>query len=198
MDIKDVKELISLGREAVRSILEEKDFSVPEEIRKKFSEKRGVFVSLKTFPENELRGCIGVPLPLYPLWYGVVYSSIQSAFKDPRFPPLRRDELDSVRWELTLLTPPEELTISREKLPSVVKVGEDGLIIEYGGRSGLLLPQVPIEHGWSAEEFLDYTCLKAGLPPGCWKSEGVKIYKFKGEVFEEEEPMGKIKRKISL
>ncbi len=198
MDVKDVRELISLGRKAVESILNEEEFRVPEEIKNKYSQKVGVFTSLKKHPSGELRGCIGVPLPLYPLWYGVVYSSVQSAFGDPRFPPVGKEELDSLRWELSLLSPPEELKEERSELPKKIEVGRDGLIVEYRERSGLLLPQVPLEHGWDAETFLDYTCLKAGLPPGCWRDPSVKVYRFRGEVYEEVEPRGEVRRKISL
>jgi len=193
MDVKEAKELIRLGREAVEKAFKGEKPEVPPEVREKYGQRMGVFTSIKRYPTNELRGCIGVPLPVYPLWYGVIYSSLQSAFQDPRFEPLRPEELDEVVWELSLLTPPEEVK-EKERLPEVIKVGRDGLVVERGPYKGLLLPQVPVEQGWNAEQFLDYTCLKAGLPPGCWRDPETKVYRFSGEVFKELEPYGQVVR----
>ncbi len=188
----NVKELIDLGRSAVWKAFENENLIVPEFIKKKYSEKRGVFTTLRTYPEHELRGCIGIPYPVYPLWYAVVYSSLQSAFKDPRFKPLKKEEFEKVIWEITLLSKPQEIKTERERIPEEINIGKDGLIVEWKEYKGLLLPQVPLEYGWSAEEFLDYTCVKAGLPKGCWKNKDVKIYKFSGEVYAEKEPFGEV------
>ena len=86
-----------------------------------------------------------------------------------------------------------EVTNPKEYL-SKIKVGEDGLIVERGYYKGLLLPQVPVEWGWCEEEFLCQCCIKAGLPPDTWLTKDVKIYKFKAIIFEEETPMGEVKR----
>ena len=188
----DIKELIDLGRTAVRKALENKDLTVPEFIKQKYSKKKGVFTTLRTYPENKLRGCMGIFLPVYPLWYAVVYTSILSAFKDPRFGPLKRDEFEKVIWEITLLSEPKEIKTERERIHEEIEIGKDGLIVEWKEHKGLLLPQVPLEYGWSAKEFLDYTCIKAGLPKGCWKNKDVKVYKFKGEVYAEKEPFGQV------
>jgi hypothetical protein len=56
-----------------------------------------------------------------------------------------------------------------------------------GRRRGLLLPQVATDQGWDRETFLDHTCLKAGLPPGSWRREGVVLQGFTAEVFGEDE-----------
>jgi len=186
-------ELVKIARKAVEYALEGKKYEPDEEIKKKFSEKRGVFVTIKTYPEKELRGCIGFPYPIYPLWKGTVEAALLAAFEDPRFEPLKKEEINKVIFEVTVLTPPEEIKYSdpSELLEKIV-IGRDGLIIEYGPYSGLLLPQVPVEEGWTVAEYLSYLCLKAGLPPNAWTWEGVRIYRFEGRIFEEKEPNGEI------
>ena len=170
---------------------------VPEiEFPKKFEEKGGVFTTISTYPDRNLRGCIGFPEPIFPLKKALVESALAAAFQDPRFPPLTRDELNSVVFEVSLLTPPEEIRVkSRKELLNRVVIGRHGLIAERGFYRGLLLPQVPVEWNWDVEEFLSQTCWKAGLPPDCWLDESTKIYAFSAEIFEEEEPRGRIRRK---
>ncbi len=192
LSLEEVKKLVEIGRGSVLSVLKGEEFEVPEDVKERFFEKRGVFVTLLTFPKKELRGCVGIPYPLYPLWRGVVEASIGAAFRDPRFEPLRPEELSSVLWEISLLTEPVE--IKKERISEEVKVGRDGLIVEKGKIRGLLLPQVPLKFGWDLEEFLRHTCMKAGLGPDCWREEGVKIYRFEAEVFEEVEPWGEVRR----
>ena len=73
-----------------------------------------------------------------------------------------------------------------------IKVGEHGLLIECCGRRGLLLPKVASESGWSAEEFLKAVCVKAELPPNCWRDKKTKIYTFGAEVYREVSPWGEV------
>lgn len=160
---------------------------------KKFERKSGVFTTISTFPENELRGCIGFPEPIMPLKDALIKSAIYAATEDPRFSPLQKEELDNVVFEVSLLTVPE---IMKEKKPENVEIGRDGLIVEYGFYSGLLLPQVATEYNMDQETFLDHTCLKAGLSPGCWKNSNVKVYKFQAEIFKEERPNGNVSRVV--
>ncbi len=193
LSLKEGEELVKTARKVVELALEGKEFQPSEEFKKKYSEKRGVFVTIKTFPEKELRGCIGYPYPIFPLWKALIDSAKAAAFEDPRFPPLRKDEINKVIFEVTVLTPPQEIKYKDpSELLEKIKIGKDGLIIQYGPYSGLLLPQVPVEEGWDVVEFLSYTCLKAGLPPDCWTWKGIKIYKFQGQIFEEVEPKGKV------
>ncbi len=186
------KELITLGRLATLSVLRKSCLDVPIKFKEEFSVKKGVFVTLLTFPKNELRGCVGIPYPVYPLWEAVIHSSVKAAFKDSRFPPLSDKEIDKVIWELSVLTEPKEL--DKRTLPGSVRVGVDGLIVERGSAKGLLLPQVPLRYGWSAEEFLKFTCRKAGLKDDCWRDEATKVYSFQSDIFEEVEPWGKVKK----
>ena len=160
-----------------------------------FEEKHGAFVTISTYPDKMLRGCIGIPEPIMPLKDALKEAAI-SACHDPRFPSLRSDELDKIVIEVSILTTPELIEIKNPKeYPQNVEIGKDGLIVEKGFYRGLLLPQVATEYGWDSIEFLNETCIKAGLPPDCWFEKDVKIYKFQAEIFEEEEPRGRIRKK---
>jgi len=163
-----------------------------------FMEKRGAFVTIHTYPERALRGCIGYPEPVFSLAKALVKAA-QGACHDPRFPYLRASELDKVILEVSILTPPEEIKVADRKiLPSKVEVGRDGLIMELGHYRGLLLPQVATEWDWDSETFLAQTCVKAGLTPDCWLDKKAKVFKFQAEVFMEDEPMGRISRKALM
>ena len=104
----------------------------------------------------------------------------KSALEDPRFPPVEPYELDKIEIEISVLSP-----LTRVKSVDEIKVGENGIMIKRGWRRGLLLPQVAIEHNLTREEFLEHTCLKAGLPPDCWKDKETEIYIFTAFVFKE-------------
>jgi len=160
-----------------------------------FREKRGIFVTLNTYPDGELRGCIGYPEPVFSMGSALIKAA-QGACHDPRFPPLRREELDSILMEVTILTLPQELEGDRKDLPKTIQVGRDGLIAEKGPFRGLLLPQVPVEWEWDEETFLCHTCMKAGLTPDSWLDPRTKVFSFQGEIFSEEEPGGKVSRKV--
>jgi len=157
-----------------------------------FKKKLGVFVTLHNHPSHTLRGCIGIPLPIMTL-ENAIKEAGRSVTHDPRFLPLRKDELDKIIVEITILTEPKVIDIDnpREYLKKI-KIGRDGLIISHLGRSGLLLPQVPVEQGWGEEEYLTNICLKAGLPPDAWFDKESKISSFTGQIFSELDPCGKI------
>ena len=162
-----------------------------KKFREDFSFKSGVFVTLNN-PQG-LRGCIGYPLPDKELFNALEDASIAAATEDPRFPPVKFEELDSITFEVTVLTPPTKIEVTEsEEYFSKIKVGQDGLIVKYGFNSGLLLPQVPIEYGWNEKEFLEHTCEKAGLPRDYWKKSEVEIQKFEGIVFKEKDPNGEV------
>ena len=165
--------------------------SLPKNFQEKFSFKSGVFVTLNN--PLGLRGCIGYPMPDKKLFNALEEASIASATEDPRFPSVQFEELDSITFEVTVLTPPKKIEVNEpSEYPSKIKVGQDGLIVKFGYNSGLLLPQVPVEYGWNEKEFLEYTCEKAGLPKEYWKKKEIEIKKFQGIVFKETEPLGEI------
>ncbi|MEM4272580.1 MAG: TIGR00296 family protein [Candidatus Bilamarchaeaceae archaeon] len=180
------EELIRAAREAIEYYFQHND--APQVLKgvdlDRYSEPRGVFVTLKK--RGELRGCIGFPLPMFPLGKAVVKSALAAAFEDFRFSPLSREELKDLEIEISVLTVPERISVKKpEEYLKKIKIGRDGLIIEYGPYSGLLLPQVPVEQKWKAEEYLDHLCMKAGMPPGTWKQPGVVLKSFQAEIFEE-------------
>ena len=158
-----------------------------------FKEDRGVFVTLRK--KEGLRGCIGYPLPISPLFSAIIDSAINAATRDPRFMPVESVELEEITVEVTVLTPPEVIEVEPEDLPENVEVGRHGLIVKRGPNQGLLLPQVPIEHGMDVEDFLSHTCMKAGLSPVAWLEEGTEVSRFEGQIFEEVEPYGDIVEK---
>lgn len=187
--------LVRLARMSIVSFFTNKEILEIKPPYPKLEEKSGAFVTLNTYPEGELRGCIGFPEPIYPLYKAVVRAALAAAFEDPRFPPLSEDEIDRVTIEVSVLTPPERIDTMvsrREELPELIVVGKHGLIVRRNRFSGLLLPQVAVEYSWSPEEFLDQTCIKAWMRPGCWLSEGTEVYRFSALIFTEESPNGKV------
>jgi len=199
LNLEEGEFLVRLARKAVKEHLEtRKQIKVPEDTSQKLSQPCGVFVTINSIKsrEKKLRGCIGYPYPTTPLTQAVIESAINSATQDPRFYPISLDELESVVFEVSVLTPPEIIKVEKpSQYPSKIKVGEDGLIVEKNVFKGLLLPQVPIEWKWDNEQFLCQCCIKAGLPPDCWLLKDTKIYKFQAIIFEEEKPKGEVKHK---
>jgi len=140
----------------------------------------GAFVTLTI--DGELRGCIGHVAGVQPLWRSVRDNALAAAFRDPRFPEVSVAELAKIEIEISALTPLEIVDDA-----TTIEVGTHGLLIEHGTARGLLLPQVAERYGWDRDTFLDNTCRKAGLKPGCWKSHDARIYSFTVESFSEKE-----------
>lgn len=196
LTIDEGKFLVRLARRTIEHYLRTGKKLPQPKVPEKLRERRGVFVTLEK--RGELRGCIGYPLPVLALVEAVIDSAISSAVSDPRFPPLELEELPDTTIEVSVLTLPEEIKVSDPRdYPKNIQIGKHGLIVEWRGYSGLLLPQVPVEWGWDAEEFLSQTCMKAGLMPDCWLDEGVKISRFSAQIFAEKSPGGEIEE-ISL
>lgn len=143
----------------------------------RLKEKRGAFVTLHV--DGDLRGCIGYPLPVKPLDETIIEMALAAATQDTRFEPLAANELTRLKIEISVLGLPEPVSD-----PAQVQVGGHGIIVSKGFNKGLLLPQVPLEHGWDRETYLCHGCLKAGLPPEEWK-KGAKLEVFTAQVFSE-------------
>jgi uncharacterized protein (TIGR00296 family) len=192
LSLEEGTKAIQFARQRIQDYVLHKKKSSPD-LGRSFHEKQGVFVTLHTFPDNELRGCIGIPLPVMSL-QDAILESAQSVTRDPRFTPLKETELETIIVEITVLTKPELITVKQPKdYPSYIDIGKDGLIVEQSVYKGLLLPQVPVEQSWDKEEFLSHTCMKAGLPPDAWFEKTTKISKFQGQIFTETKPHGPIK-----
>jgi uncharacterized protein (TIGR00296 family) len=187
-------ELVRLARTAVEKYLQESTIINSE---RDTQEKAGVFVTLNyvtTTKKEYLRGCIGFPLPERTLYQGVVEAAIAASTEDPRFPPLDIQELDNILFEISVLTPPERITVSPADYGKEIEIGRDGLILQWRFGSGLLLPQVPVELKWDVEQYLANVCYKAGAPPDVWLDPSSKLYKFQATVFKEVEPKGEVMR----
>lgn len=197
LSLEEGKFLIKLARRSIESVFENKEIKIDEsQLSKNLLEKRGVFVTLyKINEKKELRGCIGYPYPILPLYKATINAAIQSAFNDPRFSPLTKNELEKIVIEISVLTKPKLVKAkSLEELLEKMELGKHGIIVERGPYSGLLLPQVPIEYGLSKKEFFYEACLKAGFVyDGNFSL--LKVYFFEAEIFCEINPKGKITRK---
>lgn len=164
-----------------------------------FGEMRGVFVTLQTHPKEELRGCIGFVRSERPLGQAVVSAARLAAFEDGRFEPVRKSELESCVIEISVLSVPEPVKASDAAgRLKAVRIGTDGLIIQYGRAGGLLLPQVAIEWNFTPQTFLEAVCEKAGLPKDMWKSPSAKLWTFEAQVFGEEKPGGRVGKKALI
>jgi uncharacterized protein len=147
------------------------------ELRARLLEPRGVFTTL--YLHGRLRGCVGYAMPIHPLFRGVAETARAAAFQDTRFWPVTPAELSDLQVSLSVLSLLFPIN------PEQVKVGRHGLLVSDDSRRGLLLPQVPVEHGWDRLTFLEQTCHKAGLPGDAWRSATLEA--FTAEVFGDED-----------
>ncbi len=171
--------LLRVAREALRAHFAGRAYSPPE-AGGAAGEARGAFVSLHRRDDDDLRGCVGQIESALPLVETVARMAVAAATHDGRFEPVTGEELPELRLEISALGPLRAVT------PEEVEVGRDGLVVSYADRRGVLLPQVPLEHGWDRETFLGKTCGKAGLPADTWRRPDVALVAFTAEVFGED------------
>jgi AmmeMemoRadiSam system protein A len=176
------RRLLALARRAIRAyVLEQR---LPEGASALQSGQRhGVFVTLHL--AGRLRGCIGRPESPDSLDSLVEVCAVLAASRDPRFPPVHVHEVDALDIELSILSAPEQLPAA--DVLARFMPGVHGAAVTCGGCRGLLLPQVALQYGWSAQRFLEETCRKAGLPAHAWRDPEVRIDIFTAEVFSESE-----------
>jgi uncharacterized protein len=165
--------LLRLAHQAISAILEQREISLAPP-SPHLAEPRGAFTTL--YYRGDLRGCVGYVFPVASLYRTVAESAQGAAFEDPRFPPVTRHQAPELRVSLSVLSRLHPVQ------PEQVEIGRHGLLISQGYYRGLLLPQVPLEHGWDRIAFLEQTCRKAGLPPDAWQA-GAKLEAFTAEVF---------------
>jgi len=165
--------LLQLAHEAILAVLENRDrrpFLPTEHL----SQLRGAFTTV--YSQGRLRGCVGYPSAVSALYKTVIETAQSAAFEDPRFVPVTLSEAPGLKISVSVLSP-----VAPMRAEDVI-IGRHGLIISEGVFRGLLLPQVPVEHGWDRISFLEQTCRKAGLALDAWKS-GATIEAFTAEVF---------------
>jgi AmmeMemoRadiSam system protein A len=169
--------LLRLAHESISATLEQRELSlVPPSLH--LAEPRGAFTTL--YYRGDLRGCVGYAFPVTSLYRTVAESARGAAFDDSRFSPVTGDQAAELEVSLSVLSPLQPV------LPEQVEIGRHGLLISLGYYRGLLLPQVPVEHGWDRIAFLEQTCRKAGLPLDAWQT-GAKLEAFTAEVFADPE-----------
>ena len=176
------RQLLWLARRALEAHFRgEPPPHLPSDRSELFGDARALFVTLRI--DGNLRGCIGTLAPEGDLSRAVPRFALKAAFDDPRFPGLTEEELPVCAIEISVLSPPRSL-----EDPEAVEVGRDGLMIELGGRRGLLLPQVATEWGFDRTRFLGEVSKKAGLPADAWKLPDARLWSFQAEVFAEDDP----------
>jgi hypothetical protein len=175
----DKKILLNIVRATIEGKLAGTAAPVISDLPEILKKERGAFVTLKK--QGRLRGCIGYIEAKKPLYKTIEEMAAAAAFNDPRFPPLKQDELKDITTEISVLSPLKEIRGIQE-----IEIGHHGLYIVKGFRGGLLLPQVATEYNWDRATFLKETCHKAGLPSYAWKDEDAKIYIFSADIFGSE------------
>ncbi|HKS71749.1 MAG TPA: AmmeMemoRadiSam system protein A [Terriglobales bacterium] len=165
--------LLRIAHQSIESAAQGRGFTM-DPPSPHLAELRGVFTTV--YLDKELRGCVGYPLAIAALYRAVAETAKAAAFEDLRFPPLQTDEIPRLEISLSVLSPLSPIR------PEEVEIGRHGLVISQGNHRGLLLPQVPVEHGWDRITFLEQTCKKAGLPKDAWQ-HGAAIEAFTAEVF---------------
>jgi len=170
--------LLALAREAILCTLENREISL-QSPSPHLALPRGVFTTI--YLRGALRGCVGLVFAVKPLYRNVAETACAAAFEDTRFPPVSREEVPDLALGLSILSP--LMPIAADE----IETGRHGLLISMAGHRGLLLPQVPVEHGWDRIAFLEQACRKAGLAGDAWK-QGARIEAFTAEVFSDQDP----------
>ncbi|MCA1989958.1 MAG: AmmeMemoRadiSam system protein A [Desulfarculus sp.] len=178
------KRLLAVARDTITKLIWGKRPDAHEADLEGLNFKRGAFVTIHR--RGQLRGCIGNFFSETPLVRTVEEMAIAAATQDPRFPPLGRGELEDIDLEISVLSPLRPISDIDE-----IQVGRHGIYIVSPRGRGVLLPQVATEQGWDRDTFLDHTCLKAGLQPGCWRDPDVQILVFSAQVFGEKDLLEK-------
>jgi AmmeMemoRadiSam system protein A len=177
--------LLAVARNAIKNRLN--NVEPPQidwkDLPERFQEQLGTFVTVTI--DGNLRGCIGHIIPRETVIEGIRENALNAAFRDPRFPPLTREEFDKIEIEISILTAPQELSYTdADDLLSKLRPGVDGVIIKKGYHEATFLPQV-WEQLPDKEEFLSHLCLKAGLPHDGWCKERLQVSTYQVQAFEE-------------
>ncbi len=177
---EDKSILLKAARDSIKSVFNETEIPSPDfQKYPSLKIRSGAFVTLTI--KNKLRGCIGYISTETSLFETVCEAAVQAAFRDPRFLPVSREEVDKLDIEISVLFPSSKI----ESYDEIV-IGRHGLILNHLGKRGLLLPQVAPENNFDLERFLCAICEKAGFEPYLWQKQKLNIEVFTAEVFSEE------------
>jgi AmmeMemoRadiSam system protein A len=181
LSAEERRALLAAAREAIAAHLAGRAPVLPRATGS-LAEPRGAFVSLHRRGDGELRGCVGLLWPEAPLAETVARMAVSAATADERFVPVTPAELAGLTIEVSALS--RLAPIRAEE----VELGRHGLMVRSGERRGVLLPQVPVDHGWERDVFLAQTCRKAGLAADAWRAPGTSLEGFTATVFSDEDP----------
>ncbi|MBN1298477.1 MAG: AmmeMemoRadiSam system protein A [Actinobacteria bacterium] len=174
------KMLLEIARKTIENAVTGKNMPAYKIEDRILNTECGAFVTIHK--NGNLRGCIGNVIGRGPLWKTVMQMAVEASLHDPRFSPLSESELEDIDIEISVLSPFEKIA-DIEK----IEVGVHGIFIKKGYYQGLLLPQVATEYGWTRNQFLEHTCLKAGMHTDCYRDKGCEILIFSATVFGEKE-----------
>lgn len=173
------KEALTIARKTLENYFSKHALLEIKPQNQKLLEHLGAFVTLKK--HEELRGCIGLFEPDFPLYEVIQRMAIAAAIEDTRFLPVTQEELPEIKIEISVMTPKKKIDDWKK-----IVLGKHGVVIQNSFRSGTFLSQVAVETGWNLEEFLSQLCTqKAGLPPDCYLDPQTEIYTFEAQVFSE-------------
>lgn len=177
--------LIRLARRVLTEFVKNGTDEFPETVLGDFDltpalrQELGVFVTLSE--GGALRGCIGYIVGLMPLYQGVISNTQNASAHDPRFMPVRPDELAAIQIEISVMTP-----LQKVKGPEEIQVGRDGVVLKNRFNQGVFLPQVPLEQGWDKTTYLEQLGFKAGLDRDAYQDPETELFRFEAQVFGEE------------
>ncbi len=179
LNSKEKEILLAIARQAIVQGVETGEEYIEPREEKHLNQRNGCFVTIKQ--SGRLRGCIGNFQSELPLFREVAQMALASSSQDPRFYPMKREDLNNFTLEISVLSPLQKIEEIAE-----IEVGTHGIYIEKGFHRGVLLPQVATEHNWDRDTFLQQTCMKAGLATNAWQAEDSDIYIFSAQIFGEE------------
>jgi AmmeMemoRadiSam system protein A len=169
------RELLALARKTVVDHVSGRKTPEPDQKDPRLSANGATFVTINR--NHMLRGCIGNIQPVMPLSRSVISNAVAASSRDPRFPPMRPEELKDMEVEVTILSPLERTDDAQQ-----IRVGTHGVYLEKAGRSAVFLPQVPVEQGWDLKTYLEQLCIKAGLPGDAWKDKDARLSVFTADI----------------
>ena len=175
---KEQRELLKIARDTIVGYVTSGNVPVITSALPGLNLHSGCFVTVKQ--KGELRGCIGNFVSDQALYLLVQEMAVSAATRDPRFYPMKVSDLSDFTLDISVLSP-----LSKIDSVDEIKVGKHGIYIVQRNNRGVLLPQVATEYGWNRDQFLQHTCIKAGLPQDAWQSD-CDIYIFSAQVFSEQ------------